>query len=396
MTALVLALGLSGCDQAVTPSPAPTGTVRIVSSLPTRGYAASQARQIEQAIQLAIEERRAIFGTLNVEYLPLSDSDPETGEWSREQELANAERAANDPSVIAYIGPYNSGAAMLSIPVTNRAGLLHVSPSATWPGLTQAGYNPGEPGIYYPTGLRNFISMMPDDSLQAKVAARWAELLDLQRIIILTDGSTYSSGLANSFEQHAASIVISKLTVDPLNLTGLSPQLAGSQALFYAPSSVQNAIALAHALRGTDIVIFSTDVALDPQFLDRASEEASRWHIISNSIPDPQLFLSNLGSNSPFKSSFERKYAETPGQFATNAYAITTQILSAVTSLNTTTPGAERNRAVVLRYVYDQETEGTTGPFIFTQDGRPTYSHMSGYSWRDGRFHLTKVFPASP
>lgn len=358
-----------------------------MSSLPTRGYAATQARQIEQAIQLAVDEHRGTIGMPNIEYHPLSDSDDETGEWSREQELANAQQAANDPSVIAYIGPYNSGAAMVSIPVTNRAGLLHISPVATWPGLTQGGYNPGEPGIYYPTGARNFISMMPDDSLQAKVAALWANMLDVERVTLLTDGSTYSSGLANSFEQHAASIVKSKLAVDPLHLTGLSAQLAGSQALFYAPSSVQNAVALAHALRGMDIVVLSTDVALDPQFLDRAGDDASRWHIVSNSIPDPHLFDSELGSGLRFKDSFERKYGETPAQFAINAYDITTRILDAVTSLNAVTPGAGRNRAEVLKYVYSQESEGATGPL---------HSRMSGYIWRDGRFHLTTVFPATP
>jgi branched-chain amino acid transport system substrate-binding protein len=392
----VLALGLSGCDQAATPPPVPPNTVRIVSSLPTRGYASSQASQIKQAIQLAIDERRGTTGMPNIEYVPLGNSDDETGEWSREQELANAEQAANDPSVIAYIGPYNSGAAMLSIPVTNRAGLLHVSPSATWPGLTQPGYNPGEPGIYYPTGLRNFISMMPDDSLQAKVAAHWAASLDLERVTVLTDASTYSSGLANRFEQHAASIIISRLTVDPLDLTGLPTQLAGSQALFYAPSSVQNAVALAQALRGADIVVLSTDVALDPQFLDGAGDGASRWHIVSNSIPAPHLFDSDLGLDRLFKDSFERKYDDTPGQFAMNAYDITTRILDAVISLNAITPGAGRNRAEVLNYVFSQESQGESGAITFAEDGRPIHSRMSGYTWRDGRFYVTNIFPATP
>ena len=265
-------------------------------------------RQIEQAIRLAVDDHKAVQPTLHVEYLALDDSDPETGEWSREKELANAQRAAGDPSVIAYIGPYNSAAAMVSIPVTNRAGLLQVSPSATWPGLTQGGYNPGEPDIYYPTGVRTFIGMMPDDSLQATVAATWASRLDLDDIVVLSDGSSYSSGLAKRFEQDASALVRSKFTIDASDLTGLPIELGTPRTVFYAPASVQNALALARALHGTRAQVLATDVALEPQFLDGAGEMAANWLIVSNSVPDPPLFNAVAGIGVRFKANFTKKY----------------------------------------------------------------------------------------
>ena len=41
----------------------------------------------------------------------------------------NAERAADDPAAIAYLGELDLGGSAVSLPVTNRAGLLQVSPA---------------------------------------------------------------------------------------------------------------------------------------------------------------------------------------------------------------------------------------------------------------------------
>src|SRR5262249_23084576 len=151
-TALVFAQGLSGCsgDQQQKRLPeAAADTLRIVSSLPARGHSASEVKRIRQAIDLLLEQNDHKAGNWQVEHLALDDSEDETGDWSRAAEQANAQMAANDPATVAYIGPYNSGAAMISLPITNRAGLLQASPSVTWPGLTESGWNPGEPQIYY-------------------------------------------------------------------------------------------------------------------------------------------------------------------------------------------------------------------------------------------------------
>src|SRR5207249_9289757 len=95
----------------------------------------------------------------------LNGGEGENGDWTREREQANATMAANDPSVVAYIGPYTSGATGVSLPVTNRANLLQLSPTATWPGLTMSGWNEGEPASYYSTGKRTFVRLMPPDSM---------------------------------------------------------------------------------------------------------------------------------------------------------------------------------------------------------------------------------------
>ena len=78
---------------------------------------------------------------------------------------------------MVYIGPYNSGAAKISMPILNEAGLLQVSPAVTWPGLTKKveGGDPDEPDIYRPTGKITFCRVCPADDIQGPLAADFAK-----------------------------------------------------------------------------------------------------------------------------------------------------------------------------------------------------------------------------
>jgi branched-chain amino acid transport system substrate-binding protein len=78
---------------------------------------------------------------------------------------AGAERAVDDPTAIAYVGEVDPGASAVSLPVTNRAGLLQVSPTDGLTSLTTE--PPGRPRAgperYYPEGKRTFERMVPTD-----------------------------------------------------------------------------------------------------------------------------------------------------------------------------------------------------------------------------------------
>jgi branched-chain amino acid transport system substrate-binding protein len=387
LTALVLALGLFGCDApSALPAP-PTDTLRIVSSMPSKGYAAPQARQIEQAIDLAIREPSSTAAQWHVEHIALSDSDDETGDWSAAKEASNAKLAAADPSVIAYIGPYNSGAAAVSLPVTNRAGLLQVIPSATWPGLSEAGWNSGEPDTYFPTGKRNLARLMPADTIQARAAVEWALQEKKSHIVVLNDGSSYSVGLAQSFTAAANSypdLVGSSITVAPSNLADLPGRLADS-SIFYAPSSVANAVALAKALQATNTTVFATDTALDSQFSAGAASFSKNWLIVSNSAD-----YSDLSTFTEFSRRFEAAYGGEPSQFAANAYDATNLILDELKTNG-------NNRAAITAGVLDTSGyQGVTGSLSFDQaSGERTSWRAVGYRLKNGLFEKVAAFSST-
>ena len=83
---------------------------------------------------------------------------------------ANAERAADDPSAIAYLGELDLGASAVSVPVTNDAGLLQVSPTDGLTSLTQtppAARAPA-PSATTPPARGASLRLVPNDDLLAE------------------------------------------------------------------------------------------------------------------------------------------------------------------------------------------------------------------------------------
>src|SRR5436190_24104903 len=91
--------------------------IRIVSSLPRSGSARGQTDSIVNGIRIAFDEvnykieltdpdtqeRRSY----RIEYEDLDDATAAAGQWTIEQETANANQARMDPDVLVYIGTHN-------------------------------------------------------------------------------------------------------------------------------------------------------------------------------------------------------------------------------------------------------------------------------------------------
>jgi branched-chain amino acid transport system substrate-binding protein len=119
--------------------------------------------------------------------------------------LENANAHVRHADEVAVVGPMHSGCAAIEVPVTNRAPtgpLVMVSNAATKPGLTKA-EDPGEPGMYYPTGKRSFARTVAPDDVQAAADARLARDLGIRRVYVLHDSWTYGQGMARFFAAHA-------------------------------------------------------------------------------------------------------------------------------------------------------------------------------------------------
>jgi branched-chain amino acid transport system substrate-binding protein len=111
---------------------------------------------------------------------------------------ANANRAADDPTAIAYLGELDYGATAVSLPITNDAGLLQVSPLDGLTSLTQR--PPGRPRAgperYYPSGSRSFVRIGPTDLGEARAIVERLKEADAMRIGIVFDREIYGRELA--------------------------------------------------------------------------------------------------------------------------------------------------------------------------------------------------------
>src|SRR5215813_8612954 len=135
----------------------PKGKLRLYTSWPMQGAMLPEGTGMKNGVDLAVSEVGGVVAGYCLEVVSLDDASPQTGKWDGAVEAENANKAVGDPLAIVYIGTYNSGAAKVSIPITNRAHMAQVTPANTYPGLTKKrGAAPGEPGIYRPTGLANY------------------------------------------------------------------------------------------------------------------------------------------------------------------------------------------------------------------------------------------------
>jgi DNA-binding SARP family transcriptional activator/ABC-type branched-subunit amino acid transport system substrate-binding protein/streptogramin lyase len=191
--------------------------VVIVSDLPFQGRSRAQALAIDGAIRRVLSSRHHRAGRLTVGYQACDDSTKQLGGFEAETCAANARAYANDRRVVAVIGAYNSDCTQIEIPLANTARggpLAMVSPASSSAGLTvrTEGQPPGTLGQLYPTGVRNFVRVQPNDNAQARADVVAARMLKIRRIAILLDPTSgpYGLNLATGFERAAkrAGIVI--------------------------------------------------------------------------------------------------------------------------------------------------------------------------------------------
>ncbi|MEA2299958.1 MAG: branched-chain amino acid transport system substrate-binding protein [Solirubrobacteraceae bacterium] len=205
---VVAATGVAACGSSSsksTSSNASTGganTVDVYSSLPLQGASSAQTMPMVNGIKLALDQAANKAGQFTVNYVSLDDSTAQAGKWDASQVNANARKVAQDSKAVYYIGDFNSGASKLSIPILNSPGIAQVSPANTYVGLTtnEPGSAPGEPGIYYPNGKRNYLRIVPRDKIQAAALLKTMKSDGCTKAAVANDKDTYGQGLAALLE----------------------------------------------------------------------------------------------------------------------------------------------------------------------------------------------------
>jgi branched-chain amino acid transport system substrate-binding protein len=197
-------------------------TIDIYSDLPLKGAVSAQTLPALNGEKLALQQAGGKAGQWKVNFISLDDS---TATSPTNYDLnvcqANARKAATDPKAVYLIGPFNSGCAKVEIPITNQAGLAQVSPANTYPGLTtnEPGTSSGEPQIYYPTGKRTYLRIVPRDTIQGQAGLVAMKQLGCTRVAVADDKTPYGVGLATQIQLNQKKYGITVTGVTPLDPT---------------------------------------------------------------------------------------------------------------------------------------------------------------------------------
>ncbi|WP_026910423.1 branched-chain amino acid ABC transporter substrate-binding protein [Patulibacter minatonensis] len=202
LCAALLTTAAGAASPAASGSPSTTSDApvsRVYVSLPRQGKAAPSAALIARGLRVATAARGGTAGGRRIKLVWLDDA---TGDrFDPAKVVANAERAAADPTAIAYVGEGNSEATALSMPIVNRAGLAQLSPVSTATSLT----SDARAAELQPTGVRTFFRPLPDDARQGTALVSYAKAEGVTGdVLLVDDDGLYGRGLTSAFAEAGA------------------------------------------------------------------------------------------------------------------------------------------------------------------------------------------------
>jgi branched-chain amino acid transport system substrate-binding protein len=353
--------------------------VLIASDLPLQGPDSAGPRALESAIRFMLEQRRFRAGEFSVGYQSCDVSTPQSGSFEFRKCAANGSAFAHAEKLVAVIGPLSSFCGQVQIPILNRAPggpPAIVSPSATHAGFTRGGRLAEEqsglreePGMYYPTGVRNFFRVVPRDDLQGVAQALMAQRLGLRRVFVVTQrGSFDKKTYAAPFSRAAG-----RLGLDVVGSAAYDPE-ASSQARLAArvadahPDGVflggwwfEGGDRVLRALRermGPRIPIMATQQFLPiPDMLEQVGPAAHGLYVTAEDVPAPARRPSPAFLR--FARDFGQRASAEP--FVLNAAQATDVVLRAIAR-------SDGSRASVLEEVRNGAVKnGVLGDFRFNR-----------------------------
>lgn len=363
LLALVAALG--GC--ATSGSGISSGErVQVYVSMPLRGPQAADGRDAARGARLALDDQHGRVGKLEVRAVFLDDTSGHgrRARWSQAAAAANARQASQDSTAIAYIGDFDSGATRSSLPITNEAHLLQVSPASSAVDLVQPFLGAGDqlPEHVQPTGQRTFGRVIPSDEVQAKAGALWAKRLHSKGVAVFRGTSTYDEVVAASFRGEARSL-------------GVRISHGGPADLGYAAlesSDRRGALAALPRVIGTDALM----TPRVPAFLDTGSHH--RW-LLTSAAQDPSQ-LPPAGQR--FVRAFRDRYGEPPGRYAAYGYEAMAVVLDSIRRAGDN--GADRD-SVISAFFDTANRHSVLGTYSIDDVGNTTLNQLAGYRVVHGR-----------
>jgi branched-chain amino acid transport system substrate-binding protein len=227
----------------------------IATDLPLSSSQRVQTIAMQRAVQYVLEKQFNFkAGNFTVGYQGCDDATAQTGAWDSAKCSSNARAYAADRQVLGVLGTFNSGCAKLILPILNRApggAVAMLSSANTNVGLTHnAPWNsPGEPRVFYPTGVRNYARVSASDDYQGPAAvallqskafklAQGRRFKAIRSVFVLHDNQTFGKGVAQAFQARAKARGMRVLGFLPWDAKATSYEAIGEQIASSGAQSV--------------------------------------------------------------------------------------------------------------------------------------------------------------
>ena len=351
---------------------ADTKTITIGMDFALTGAEAEEAAVELEGAQLAVEEANAKHTVpgYDLRTIVLNDATATAGGYDPGQAATNARTFAGNSSVVAVVGPIDSGSAKAMLPILSQAGLAMVAGSTTSPDLTDPKFaaqtrQNGVALVFFRTcGSEAFVEPGMVNFFYGKHNVRSAYILD--------DGGAGGKGIADAFQAAAGKKGINVLGRDTLDSTAsdytpiltriksLRPDLleyggitlAGTKLAKQAYDILPNA-----TLRADASGIYEGDFLKGVGF-----PAAEGWYATSAA---PHIFDTPAGQ--AWQSRYIERWHKQPSDYALTTYDAAVVVIEAIARVEK--GGQLLNRANVRAAIQDTNIQALQGPISFDKNG---------------------------
>lgn len=381
LTLPLWALALAGCGGAAKPEPQLRGSrLDVYSSLPQRGPLRVIAAETLDAERLALAQDGGRVGRYRVRLVALDASTPGLGRSDPGQISLNARRAAQDQQTVAYLGELATGTSAISIPLTNEAGILQVSPFDTAMALTSASLQvTGSPERYYPRLKdvgRTFARVVPSDRSEAGALLAAMRRQGVRRLALLTDEDANGRALAAAVAAEAprAGIgVVIRQEIDeqvPRDDNAIAQVVAARpDAALDTTAARPGAARLWRQLTAADsrVQLYAPASLADPSFVASLGSAAGVAHVIEPT-PGPGGAVARA-----FARAFAARYGYVPSAQARFGYEAMRGVLAAIRRAERAARDGRVTRGAVVRAYFRTDVgDSALGPYAIDRAGDTT------------------------
>jgi branched-chain amino acid transport system substrate-binding protein len=271
-------------------------------------------------------------------------------------------QATNDKDIIGVVGLPFSGESQATGNIFEQAGLVHITPSATNPQLTQNGWT-------------TFFRALGNDNVQGPAVKALVDKLGEKTVYVIQDDSDYGIGLSQTAQKALGSQVVGtdKVTTGQKDFSAVVSKVMNAKpdAVFYSGYYAE-AAPLDQQLvsKGYKGAFIGPDGVKDEQFIKLAGSASSNAYFTCPCLPG-ELIPS-------FEKAYKSAFNAEPGTYSVEAYDATTILLKGIDAGNTTRPKLKQ-------YVTSYDGQGLSKHFKWDSTGELSDSVVYGYKVQNGK-----------
>jgi branched-chain amino acid transport system substrate-binding protein len=343
----------------------PAGDGKATCSGVTIGYVGAETGpnaqlgiNIYNGVQLAINQHNTANPKCQVAFKKYdTEGDPQKA-------TGPVTQAVNSKDIIGVIGLPFSGESQATGNIFQQAGLVHITPSATNPTLTQQGWT-------------TFFRGLGNDAVQGPAAAKFmVDQLKAKKVYLVQDDSDYGIGLAGEVQKGLNSselVGTDKVTTGQKDFSATVSKILTAKpdvvyyAGYYAEAAPFDNQLVSQGFKGTFV---GPDGVKDDQFIKLAGNASSNAYFTCPCIPG-ELIPS-------FESAYKSLANAEPGTYSIEGYDAATILLSGIDNGKTT-------RADLLNWVKNYDKDGLSKHYKWDSKGELQAPTVYGYKVDNGK-----------